>query len=319
MRKLAESIKNDIRSNIKMCIKKKILGQGDKNIKVGSGNDGTVYKVPVMNHEHCPFVAVKITDSTEEGNLMKRLEHPNIVNVLYGPTPINGRVYTALDYCEQSLKDKITKYGSDTNHWPLHKRLDVLIQIATGMQYLVNQGIAHRDLKPDNVLLATRENQEVAKIADFGLSTTYYNTPQRKYTANIGTPVYMAPEVVVGTDDSDDDSDVIYNPVLIDIYSFGILMWSVLSGLKPYKKEVIDKQLTLLELFDNIINHTFRPNATDVHTVWNRDDAFDATIIVPIIEIMKKCWEREPRDRYQSFDNVKSELNNVKSKLLEHY
>ena len=279
---------------------------------LGSGAEGIVYKVCVDDS----FVAVKtavikqdahetlrVYAAQKEGIFMKTLKHPNIVNVLYGPTYIHGMVCTALEYCEKSLEDKIKT--SNTTNWPLILRLDVLIQIATGMQYLVNHGIAHRDLKPANVLLATQGAREVVKIADFGFHTSF-SIPRRKLTANIGTFAYMAPDVM--------DSDT-YNPVLIDIYSFGILMWWVLSGSKegPFMKEFIDQNLDVLHYKNKIRNgeygrnfffkNQFRPDPKTVAEFWHGNK-----LITPIIKIMKKCWTQDPKYRYQSFDDVKSKL-----------
>ena len=263
---------------------------------LGKGSEGIVYKVKLNEID----VAVKMTyeDNEEEGELMKKLHHPNIVNVLHGPTHIRDRVCTVLDYCEKSLKDKIE--ASTTINWPLHKRLDVLIHVAIGMQYLVEKKIYHRDLKPANVLL--KGTEEVVKIADFGFHSDGQLYPERKFTANVGTPLYAAPEVMYNTE---------YNPILTDIYSFGILMWSVLSGLEPYKKELEDQTVDPLELCSKICNDAFRPNPQDVTKVWKTDAMIIVPItmiIVPIIEIMEKCWKQDPFLRYQSFEDVKSQL-----------
>ena len=95
------------------------------------------------------------------------------------------------------------------------------------MQYLHNQGIIHRDLKPANIRF---DNQNIIKVLDFGLATKLSPTDKnndRNYKLNggVGTCRYMAPEVAKCKP---------YNK-LADVYSFGILMWQMLSLQVPFQ------------------------------------------------------------------------------------
>lgn len=81
-------------------------------------------------------------------------------------------------------------------------------------------GIAHRDLKPNNILLT---KDKVVKIADFGLSNMY--KIGNKLQSPVGSPCYAAPELIQGKS---------YNPLDIDLWSFGIIMYVLLTGELPF-------------------------------------------------------------------------------------
>lgn len=87
--------------------------------------------------------------------------------------------------------------------------------------YCHHKGIVHRDLKPENILLATKGSSSPIKLADFGLAT--YIKPGQNLHGTVGSPFYIAPEVLAGG----------YNEAA-DIWSTGVILYILLSGIPPF-------------------------------------------------------------------------------------
>jgi serine/threonine protein kinase len=104
-----------------------------------------------------------------------------------------------------------------------HKIFNILKDVALGMSYLHGKNVLHCDLKSSNVLID--ENWNV-KLCDFGLSRLKNNKKNKKGNIRVGTPHWMAPEILKG-EKYECESDV---------YSFGILLWEMLTGQIPYKE-----------------------------------------------------------------------------------
>lgn len=165
-----------------------------------------------------------------EIELLTRCKHDNIISLL--GFCVEGREYILVyeRVTNGSLDDYLGITDKSTN-FTWSQRLKICIDIASGLNYLHTrvedeQSIIHRDIKSGNILLG---KNWVAKIADFGLSRFHYVNQQEKtqYSKNIaGTKVYMCPE---------------YRKEgklkrAIDIYSFGVVLFEILSGKLAYDK-----------------------------------------------------------------------------------
>jgi serine/threonine protein kinase len=84
-------------------------------------------------------------------------------------------------------------------------------------------------------------------VADFGLSEHRDKAQKVEETANIGTPVYMAPELM------SEDAAVICDGAMVDVYAFGILMWAVFTRSKPYERTMVGKRLGVWELVSHML------------------------------------------------------------------
>nr|XP_040017878.1 receptor-interacting serine/threonine-protein kinase 3-like isoform X2 [Gasterosteus aculeatus aculeatus] len=179
----------------------------------------------------------------------------------------------------QSLFDKL----HDPLLWPLVCRL--AHQVAVGMNFLHQQDLMHGDLKPCNVLLDDHFN---AKLADFGLSrvsTSCMSTscmPTEEKTGYLqGTYKYMPPEAF----------DSSYHPVrAFDIYSYGILLWSILSGKEPYPCN--NPELVIESVRGGQRPPT--PKKIDKEG-WNE-----------LVNLMEQCWDNDPSKRPKFKDSLET-------------
>jgi len=116
-------------------------------------------------------------------------------------------------------------------------------QALLGLQHMHSQNLVHRDIKPENLLLSNKENDANVKVADFGFSKPI-KTDHDLYET-LGTPPYMAPEIVILRNDD------LQNPVgygrPVDVWALGICLYILLSGIHPYQIEDEDKMLDNIE------------------------------------------------------------------------
>lgn len=196
--------------------------------KVGSGVMSTVYRAEDTKRGNL-IVAVKRFEATYEEDLLKevfrretsalrRLEHPNIVEILdYNWSPEQARYFIVLEYLPRTLADELNAHQGHLDRswcWKLARAM------AEGLQYAHGQGIIHRDLKPTNILLTA---EGIPKLTDFGSSYLKTELGNAITVSSFWTPEYASPEQYryeKATERS-------------DIYSFGCTLYHLLSGHKP--------------------------------------------------------------------------------------
>ena len=141
-----------------------------------------------------------LTDANKEANMLLRLRHPHILRFLkaYMYCDASGNIAIAIvtDFCEYG---DLYSYLSRGNRPDLFQRLVWLGQLAEGLNYIHSQGIVHRDIKPQNILIS---GGEILKIGDVGLAKPLYDIQsqfgiidQVYMNSWVGTQYYMAPEV----------------------------------------------------------------------------------------------------------------------------
>ena len=180
----------------------------------------------------------------KEMGVLSSLRHPNIVLL------IGGGIHTSNKYQEYfmvtefinrgSLFDVIRKFRKQKKKFSLKAVIRILIGVARGMAYLHGKGVIHRDLKSGNILLDKNWN---AKIADFGISrieeemeiegtgATGGGVTPKDIMTQIGTPRWMAPEII--------DREGRYTEK-VDIYSFAMVMYEMITGRVPFEEERYD-------------------------------------------------------------------------------
>ena len=212
--------------------------------KLGEGGMGAVYKARDERLDR--FVALKVLPAdkmsdperrrrfTQEARSASALNHPNIVTI-YDIGHADGVHYIAMEYVAgRTLSELIGRRGL-----PLRKALSLAAQIAEGLGKAHAAGIVHRDLKPSNIMVTP---DGLVKILDFGLAKlveaaeppgdaaatmTMTRTPATEEGVILGTVAYMSPEQAEG------------KPVdaRSDIFSFGSVLYEMLSGRRPFEGE----------------------------------------------------------------------------------
>lgn len=202
-----------------------------------------------------------------------QLSHPNIVSVLDVDETEEYHILVTEVVHGPNLKEYIL------NNSPLD--IDEVISIAMmtlrGIEHAHDRGIIHRDIKPQNILLDTNGR---VKITDFGIAKALSETRMTETNQVIGSVQYISPEQAKGhnTDER------------TDIYSFGVMLFELLTGHLPYEAE------TAVSVALKHISEPF-PNISDY-----RD------IPVGLKNIVMKCTEKEPLNRYRHADDVLSAL-----------
>ncbi|XP_055295026.1 ovarian-specific serine/threonine-protein kinase Lok [Sitodiplosis mosellana] len=201
-----------------------------KSTKLGSGACGTVFLVYkyrtcqkfAMKHiKKNLLVDYKTDKSLNEARIMKSLTHPCIVK-MHEIVDCSDSVYITLELMKGGeLLTRIQKkrYLSESNAKVF------FYQMCHAIKYLHERKITHRDLKPDNILLASAEENTLLKISDFGLSKLVKNNSVLKTLC--GTPLYVAPEVLLTNGKGEYTEKV-------DIWSLGVVLFTMLSGTLPF-------------------------------------------------------------------------------------
>lgn len=200
-------------------------------VKLGSGSFGTVY----LGEFHSTKVAVKemmvtvpadVEAFEKEASLTFRLHHPNVVHCHGGSVLKEGADVTAvrivIEFMRTSLAEELhVKQTPFTEP----QRREVILHVARGLSYLHARGVAHRDLKPGNIM--QDEYGKYWKLIDFGLSTTKLSSRRAEERAGSteGTHAYMAPEL--------------YTPAggnhRVDAFAFGVTVWEMYARKRPFE------------------------------------------------------------------------------------
>ncbi len=196
---------------------------------LGQGSFGRVYKAfdPQLDR----FLALKIPTFTSrekrrkqrflvEAKAAAQLRHPNIVPT-YESGQIGGRYYIAAEFISgQTLSARVTAKQVD-----FRQAAQWMLSLAEALSYAHGEGIVHRDIKPDNIVL---DVHDAPQIMDFGLAKR--DSEQSNMTTDgtiLGTPAYMAPEQARG--------DIRQIGPASDQYSLGVVLYELLTGQRPFK------------------------------------------------------------------------------------
>ncbi|HUQ20820.1 MAG TPA: protein kinase [Gemmatimonadaceae bacterium] len=234
---------------------------------------------------------VSVDRFRREIQLAAKLQHPHIVPLL-SSGEIDASPYFTMPFIEgESLRDKLARDGALS----VGETVRIMRQVAAALSYAHKQGIVHRDIKPDNVMLT----DEFALVTDFGvakaLSASAGNESSPDITASgltglglaIGTPAYMAPEQAVADPNVDHRAD---------IYSLGTMAYEMLTGLPPFSKMSAQATLAAQAVEQPIPIQTKRPGLPD-----------------PLATLIMRCLEKRPADRPQTAGEVQQELDAITS------
>ena len=248
-----------------------------------------------------------------ELEVVRRVSHPHIVYSfgvsVHTDGKQQGQYSLLMELLDRDLfaliEDRVRLEGYNKPPFPRQDSLDILLQIAKAMEYMHNldEPVIHGDLKPKNILISHCEilgdvSQYFVKVADFGSAKIMLKSNSSStFNPEGGTTQYAAPEVLKArsekTSIKDDD------PKKIDVYSFGIIAFQVLTGLEPYKKferlRVSKKPYQGVPsrevLMKGVIAGTLRPPLQEACSRANFWDDSDLTALI------ESCWDPESSAR----------------------
>ena len=257
---------------------------------VGEGAMGVVYRAhdSVLDRN----VAIKVMNESiaRQDDLRKRflheaqaaasLQHPNVV-CIYDLGEADGHLFIAMEFIQGVDLEHLIELAQPLS---LQAKLDIVIDVLTGLAFAHKRGIVHRDIKPANIRVAEDGR---AKIMDFGVA--HLASSSMTSTGSIlGTPTYMAPEQITEGKTSP----------ATDIFAVGGVLYQVLTMMKPFEAP------TLQNLFFKIITEDPR-NVSEL----------TPGLPTALDRIVRKAMAKEPGDRYTSALEMANELTNVRSKL----
>ena len=191
-------------------------------------SSGRTVAIKRLNPQLLSSDAELVARFIREGELLQQLNHPNIVRVL-DTVEEDGQQSIVMEYVAGgSLRALLDAEGA-LGH---EQTLEIALQLADALVLAHESGVIHRDLKPDNVLLAT---DGTPRLTDFGLAGLMHSDVRlTQHGAFMGTLAYMSPEAING--ESPDARS--------DIWSFGVMLYEMLAGVRPFAAEPMSSLLS---------------------------------------------------------------------------
>lgn len=257
--------------------------------KLGEGGMGVVYKAEdtkLKREVAIKFLPKQFAASREDRERFKReaqaaaaLNHANITTI-HAIEEHNDDIFIVMEYIEgQELKNII---GAHPNApLPTDKVISYATQIAEGLKAAHKKGIVHRDIKSSNIMI-TEEGQ--VKIMDFGLAKMASGPQLTKQNSILGTAAYMSPEQVEGQP-SDERSD---------IFSFGVVLYEMLSGTLPFSGDYDVAVLYSIVNTEPVPLEEFNPSVPD-----------------RLKQTVSLCLKKSENDRYQTCEELFADLKKM--------
>ncbi|KAL5711828.1 calcium/calmodulin-dependent protein kinase [Ranunculus cassubicifolius] len=222
--------------------------------EIGRGRFGTVFRC-YSSESGEPFACKSIdkrllSDSIDRECLEKEAKimslvsgNPNIVQII-DVYEDEDWIHMVLELCDSSdsdLYDRVTKQVFNES-----EAISVVTQLMKALAHCHRRGVAHRDIKPDNILFDSRNR---LKLADFGSADFF--SEGNSLSGLVGTPYYVAPEVLSGRD---------YNEK-VDVWSAGVILYIMLAGIPPFYGE------SATEIFEAVLRGNLRFPTRIFHSI----------------------------------------------------
>ncbi len=252
---------------------------------LGEGGMGTVYKA--KDKELDRLVALKVIRPEyanhpetirrfkQELILARQVTHRNVIRI-FDLGIADGLKFITMDFVEGR---DLSKVLAQRGKFPVQEACDIVRQVCSGLEAAHNEGVVHRDLKPQNIML---DAQGRVYLMDFGLARSMELVGMTRTGALIGTPTYMSPEQARG-----EKADA-----RTDVFAFGVIFYELLTGTRPYKDE---------PMMATLIRRT-KELATPPNQV-------DPSIPQSVSDVVMKCLQIQTDLRYQNAEEILRDLN----------
>jgi tetratricopeptide (TPR) repeat protein len=261
--------------------------------KLGEGGKGLVYKArdTALNR----VVAIKMLKSAvlggeaysrfmREAQAVAKLNHPNIVSI-YDIGKEDDKQFFVLEFVDgMSLRELVGTYPEGKCDIPTVLRIG--IDICGALQYAHSQGVLHRDVKPENILIT---EEGIAKLMDFGLAKMVGQSSITQEGTIVGTVAYIAPEIALGK-----GADI-----RSDLYSFGAVLYETVTGRPPFIGEDPVKVI-----FSHVHDQPVLPSRLNPKAPQT------------LSQCIMKILEKEPGRRYQSSADLLKVLREISEGFL---
>ena len=224
----------------------------------------------------------------KEIELTASLQHPHILP-LFDSGSADGQLFYVMPYVDgETLRHRIAR-----GPVPLAEALDILRDIARALAYAHSQGVVHRDIKPDNVLLSSG----TAVVSDFGIAKALSASRAQSGAANptltvagtsLGTPAYMSPEQALGE----------LVDARTDVYAWGVIAYELLSGAHPFAAHTTAQRLIAAHLSET---------PTPLSTLRPAVPREIATLVM-------RCLAKDPADRPADANEILAQLSSAHAK-----
>jgi serine/threonine protein kinase len=274
-----------------------LMGRYRVTRKVGQGGMGAVYEATHTLIGKRVAIKVLLEKYAQREKIVQRLEqeaklasqigNEHIIDITDFGSTDDGRTFVVMEFLEgESLAECLARESK----LPEQRILRIIQQSCTALAAAHHKGIVHRDMKPENLFLLRRKEQDFVKVVDFGISKSLrasdeQEEPQRLTQTGmvLGTPLYMSPEQARGDDELDHR---------VDLYALGVIMYEAATGRVPFSGN------NYLSVISQVLNEQpkspreLRPDLSD---------EFEAIVL--------KSMAKDKRDRYGSAEEMLVDLN----------
>lgn len=261
--------------------------------KIGRGGMGIVYRAEDEKLKRVVALKVLPGDFDDDESRKKRLlrearvaaslAHPNVAAV-HEVGEADGRIYIAMELVQGTTLRRVLEAGVPS----VAEALRITREIARGVARAHARGIAHRDIKPDNVMVS---DDGAVKVLDFGLAKPVDVDEQKPETGTwtqegriVGTPGYMSPEQATGR----------AVDVRTDVFSIGVMLYEMLTGKRPFTGDT----------------------SMEILMATSRDEYVPVTKLAPrvpsaLTDIVDRCLAKAPEERYANAGELLAALEAV--------